>query len=378
MDLSPLNLGIIAAYYYITYTTIELFSSSVTPKTKARGLLEIISSASEFDALPLRPGEEEAVRKLLLHAPLALDKPRFTDPHVKANALLQAHFSRRELPGDLGLDQRGVVEGSVRLLHAMVDVIASLGWLSPVLVAMEMCQMVVQGMWDKDSPLLQLPHMSPELAKRCAAAGVASIFDLLDMEDDARQELLQMSDGQLAEVAAVCNRYPDITLSYEVAGGSGAQVVAGENVTLQVSLARDLEGELAPVHAPRYPGAKEEAWWLVVGDAKSNAPLGIKRVSLGKAAKVKLDFTAPAEPGRRALTLSFMCDSWLGCDQEYELELTVVPGAGAEEEAEEEEAEEAMRPEEEEKGANGVAAAAADGVGAGRQGRAEDDDAMSE
>ena len=57
MDLEPLNLGMIAAYYYIAYTTIELLSSSLTPKTKLKGLLEIVSAASEFDALPMRPGE---------------------------------------------------------------------------------------------------------------------------------------------------------------------------------------------------------------------------------------------------------------------------------------------------------------------------------
>lgn len=56
MDLEPLNLGMIAAYYYIAYTTIELFSSSLTAKTKLRGLLDIVASASEFDDLPMRPG----------------------------------------------------------------------------------------------------------------------------------------------------------------------------------------------------------------------------------------------------------------------------------------------------------------------------------
>lgn len=59
MDLEPLNLGMIAAYYYIAYTTIELLSSSLTAKTKLKGLLEIVSSASEFDSLPMRPGEQQ-------------------------------------------------------------------------------------------------------------------------------------------------------------------------------------------------------------------------------------------------------------------------------------------------------------------------------
>ena len=34
MDLSPLNLGMIASYYYISYTTIERFSSSLTSKQR--------------------------------------------------------------------------------------------------------------------------------------------------------------------------------------------------------------------------------------------------------------------------------------------------------------------------------------------------------
>lgn len=54
-----------------------------------QGLLEILSSASEYDEVPVRPGEETAVQRLLAHAPLALDRPRFTDPHTKVNALLQ-------------------------------------------------------------------------------------------------------------------------------------------------------------------------------------------------------------------------------------------------------------------------------------------------
>ena len=51
----------IASYYYIAYTTIELFASSLQPTTKLKGLLEILSSASEFEILPMRHRE---VRRL--------------------------------------------------------------------------------------------------------------------------------------------------------------------------------------------------------------------------------------------------------------------------------------------------------------------------
>lgn len=71
---------------------------------------------------------------------------------------------------------------------------------------------------------------------------------------------------------------------------------------------------------------REEGWWLVVGDVKSNSLITIKRVPLQKKAKVKLDFQAPATPGDYSYTLYFMCDSYMGCDQEYKFNFAVTGG----------------------------------------------------
>lgn len=37
----------------------------------------------------MRPGEEVLVERMLAHSPVTVDKPKYTDPHTKANALLQ-------------------------------------------------------------------------------------------------------------------------------------------------------------------------------------------------------------------------------------------------------------------------------------------------
>ncbi|PON75801.1 Winged helix-turn-helix DNA-binding domain containing protein [Parasponia andersonii] len=167
IDISPSALGLMASYYYVSYATIERFSSSLTFKTKMKGILEILASASEYALLPTRAGEEDVVRQLIKHQRFSFENPKCVDPHVKANALLQAHFSRQPLHGNLALDQREVLISVSRLLQAMVDVISSNGWLSLALLAMEVSQMVTQGMWERDSMLLQLPHFTKDLAQRC-------------------------------------------------------------------------------------------------------------------------------------------------------------------------------------------------------------------
>ena len=68
------------------------------------------------------------------------------------------------------------------MVKACVDVLSSSGWLNPALAAMEMCQMITQGMWDRDSLLLQLPHFTKDLAERCKESDITSVFELMEMK----------------------------------------------------------------------------------------------------------------------------------------------------------------------------------------------------
>ena len=156
-EVSALNLGMISAYYYVQYTTIELIASSVNAKTKTRGIMEILSAASEFTNLDVRQGEERSLRlisKKLVHK--LPESAQLNDPNTKALILLQCHFSRKSLSMDLHSDQKHVLGESVTLIQSIVDVISSFGWLKPALAAMELSQMVVQGLWNKDHVLLQV------------------------------------------------------------------------------------------------------------------------------------------------------------------------------------------------------------------------------
>jgi hypothetical protein len=109
------------------------------------------------------------------------------------------------------MDTDLLLEDACRLLQTMVDVISSNGWLKPALVVMEMSQMTVQGLWGEDSPLLQIPHFTPELVDKCASASVPkrgedgeeeegpveSVYDVLELDASVRESLLGLSKPQV-------------------------------------------------------------------------------------------------------------------------------------------------------------------------------------
>eukprot|EP00456_Euglypha_rotunda_P073345 TRINITY_DN6677_c2_g1_i8.p1 TRINITY_DN6677_c2_g1~~TRINITY_DN6677_c2_g1_i8.p1 ORF type:complete len:537 (+),score=83.81 TRINITY_DN6677_c2_g1_i8:202-1611(+) len=345
-DLSPLNLGMIAAYYYIRYTTVELFSSSLKKQTKLAGLLEILSNATEFETIQVRHREDFALKKLAQHLPLKIvNAGNYNESFVKTNILLQAHFSRIPLSAVVKGDQDSILPTATRLLQAMVDVISSSGWLTPALATMELAQMVTQGLWNTDSPLMQIPHIDKDLAKECEKKGIEGVPDLIDMDDDARTKLLGLPPVRMQEVALACNAYPDIELKFSVKDSD--KIRAGGRVNVNVSLERDPDEEetkgmtgVPKVVAPRYPQLKTEGWWLVVGNSKTNELISIKRVAMKKKKMaVALDFVAPSQPGDHTLMLYFMSDSYMGCDQEYEIVLKVGEGGTKEAESSDSESE---------------------------------------
>lgn len=338
MDIIPLNQAMISAYYNITWTTLQTFTLSLTSKTKLKGLLEIVTSATEYEDLPIRKNEDVVLRRVYDRVPVKLSDVNFESPHFKAFVLLQAHFSRLTLPPDLITDQAVVLTKVLNLLSACVDVMSSEGWLN-AFGAMELSQMVVQAMWDRDSPLRQIPHFTTEIIQRCKEAGIESVFDLMEMEDDQRTELLQMAPNQLAAVAGFVNKYPNIDVNFEVEDPES--IVAKSPAFLRVDLERDVDEDEevdTSVHAPFYPGKKMEncttflanklmTGWLVVSSGKEL--VSIKRITFTRKQTVRLNFTVPIV-GRQTLKLFCFSDSYFGVDQEHEFE--VVAGEPEEEE----------------------------------------------
>lgn len=344
--LGTLNLGIIASHYYMRHATVELFASSMTPGTRLKGLLDILSLASEFSKVPVRIGDEELLGRLATQLPISLQEdggePLFSSPHVKTHLLLQAQLSRKKLSVDLMETQYQILPIATRLLRAMIDVISSAGWLKPALAAVELSQMLVQGLWDSDSPLMQLPHVDQKIATSLESNyEVSDIFDFLNMEPEDRSNALSsLSNAQVMDIAAACQQFPNLD-DLEIESVEQSSGPDGVSITrVIVSISRNIEDddeELADgqgqsenasnkvplVTAPRFPNSREEGWWVIVGEPTTNTLLTVKYVALKQKAKVKLDFESPRGEGKHALKLSLLSDSYIDCDQEENFELIV-------------------------------------------------------
>ncbi|BGP06391.1 Pre-mRNA-splicing helicase BRR2 [Rhodotorula toruloides] len=317
MDVSALNLGMIAAYYNINYVTMDIFSMSLTEKTKLKGLLEIVSSAAEFENVPIRHHEDQLLRKVYDRVPVKLANVDYESPHFKVNVLLQAHFSRLTLPADLAADQAQILPKVITLLSACVDVAASSGYLNAV-GAMELAQCVTQATWDSDSPLKQIPHFSSEVIQRCQAANVNSVYDLLELEDTDRDKILQFTPRQMRDVAAFANRYPSVEVTYAIEDQD--ELSAGEPIVVNVHLEREADEDEeidTTVIAPFFPARKTEQQYLVLAERSTKQLHAVKKVTVNRRLSTKLEMTL--SKGSHDLVLLLICDSYLGCDQEFEL-----------------------------------------------------------
>ncbi|KAI9792571.1 MAG: DEIH-box ATPase [Peltula sp. TS41687] len=341
----PLNAAMIAAYYNISFITMQTFLLSLTARTKLKGLLEIVTSATEFESIQIRRHEGQILRRIYDRVPVKMSQPNYESPHFKAFTLLQAHFTRMQLPIDLAKDQEVILSKVLNLLSACVDVLSSDGHLN-AMGAMEMSQMVVQAMWDRDSPLKQIPHFSPEVVKAANDFGVKDIFEFMEAMDPSEnphyEELIKrlgLSKPQLADTANFTNsKYPNIDLEFSVIDPE--EIVAGNPAYLQIKLERDIdEDDMADteidltVQALFYPAKKTENWWVVVGEEASKTLLAIKRVTIAKKLEMKLEFVVP-NPGEHELKCYLMCDSYVGVDQDPSFKVTAAEGMDEDDEEE--------------------------------------------
>ena len=67
--------------------------------------------------ISIRHHEDVILKQLALKVPHKLTNPKYTDPHLKTNLLLQAHLSRMQLSAELQSDTEEILGKAIRLIQ---------------------------------------------------------------------------------------------------------------------------------------------------------------------------------------------------------------------------------------------------------------------
>lgn len=153
---------------------------------------------------------------------------------IKARAILHAHLSRIPLnPETLEKDRQFIVKKCPYLIQEMVSCVHQLVMLAyarrvprlPSIETIENCMkmspMIIQGLWDYKSPLLQLPHLTEDqhlyyINKKRHIKNLQQFAQL--KHDESRQLLKSLSDFEYENVMKVLGKLPLIDFSIRCEG----------------------------------------------------------------------------------------------------------------------------------------------------------------
>lgn len=319
--ISPNNACLISAIHAVSCLTICNFSRAASRSLRMSGILEILSSSEEFKTLPLRLHDIKPLRKLYDISPLKLSSefdPRSTT--AKVFVLLQAHFSGLHLPMDLSLDLSEILSKAPSLAGTMVDILSMNGYLNAT-TAMDLSQMIVQGVWDTDSPLKQIPFFDTDILEKCKNHNVETVYDVMALEDEEREDIITLPENKLNKVAEFVNSYPNIELKYAL--DMSAPMKPHDKKMVTVTVSRDEEPETLNVSSKSLPHEKTEAWWIFIGEKSSRQLYAIRKIAL---TKMTQDYELEIEledPGDHELTIWCVCDSYLDADKEVTFNVNI-------------------------------------------------------
>nr|XP_016924779.1 translocation protein SEC63 homolog [Drosophila suzukii] len=280
-----------------------------TPHMLLKRALMVLAASLEFDKrhnsqVQERQSDNDEVPALIRQLPNLNEKckehPLCRMYSIKARAILHAHLSRMPLnPETLERDRQFVVKKCPYLVQEMVSCVHQLVMMAyarrvprlPSIETIENCMkmspMIIQGLWEFKSPLLQLPHLTEDhlyfMNKKRHVKNLQQFAQL--KPEESRQLLKNLSDFEYENTMKVLGKMPliDFSIRCEVIDDENTNVVtAGAIVTVTVTLERkDMKSLFGDTKVPEKQGIKDEANEEAAGDEDeaAAAALPVKKAS---------------------------------------------------------------------------------------------------
>ena len=324
----PTSMGRISSFYYLSHQSMRLFADKLRYDMSFEELLRSMCDAHEFETHPVRHHEDLYNTDLAKLCPMKIDPLTVDNPHVKVFLLMQAHMSRVPLPNsDYGTDTKSVLDQSIRILQAMIDITAERGWLAATLRTQQLMQCVIQGRWIDDPVVMCLPNVESYNAEVFNHVKLNSPFLTLAALKEAcyrkNYEILakplrqEFDEPEIEQIYKVLCDMPSLSVQIALRGpyegdseadrlvqqppnrDNWMTVYADHEYVLVVNFHRLGQLTSTSIHCPKFPKGKDEGWFLTLGTLQNNELIAMKRcVYRSSKSSHQLTFFTPSKLGK--------------------------------------------------------------------------------
>ncbi|GAA5823402.1 hypothetical protein JCM11251_000623 [Rhodosporidiobolus azoricus] len=257
------------------------------------------------------------------------------------------------------------------LCSGLASIALAHNWLSTYISIMHLQQFLLQAVHPSSSPLLQLPHFTPELAGEAQKLGVETVTQFGKLGASEVEKLLAGApEAGKKDVFEVAKHWPVVQFKDAKFSVTGEKIVTpGAIVSFTLKLRMTPPGQVVEkpeildvskgvddvtdgeqsideligrssskadgvvptplAHAPHFPRNRKPAWYIFVGDHKLNrvfvAPHRFTDMGEGQTRTIRMTFQAPPGPGLYTFQVYVMSDSFVGTDAQKDMRMKVDP-----------------------------------------------------
>jgi len=138
----------------------------------------------------------------------------------------------------------------------------------------------------------------------------------------------RLPHDDLVEIVKALEKVPLVDMKYSVSATNSQEEILdtqpleeGGDAVVMVNLRRTNKYNRQFVYASNFPKPKECSWFLIIGNKETNELLAMKRIAFKRFASKNLQICLPRDFVNNKLSVILMCDSYIGLDQEYTIDL---------------------------------------------------------
>jgi translocation protein SEC63 len=369
--------------------TIGWYAGALNEHMAFNYIIEPFAIAAEFRKFNEQsPDKIEELKRLLNGQLREFTKHKYDKIYyiMLTSVVLHAHMQRVAI-GDMLKSELNYILSQVHsLAHVLLELSRSNRFFKPAMGAIDLMQNATQAVWSKDSPLLQLPHITAEDAAKLRKKGIETIADFRAYPRAGTIKILGCSEAQYEAMAAHAKVLPVLQVEATVGVPDADDIRVDDivEVTAQITRREDnfinetdvfggrrtdagskkakkalsteekaqrreelrqkienwdivkapatvsKQGQAPLVLSDRFPHSRRETWYVMLvyveAKAKREVIVDMRTLrSLDDCDEVKFLMRAPETPGRYAYELHVRSDAYVGCDVVKRITMQVDP-----------------------------------------------------